>query len=100
MKKKTLSLLLALCLTLSLAACGGTKPETSAAPAEKPAEAETPAGPAAEPVELIVFAASMTETLTEIQALYKEAAAADFLAFLRSDVAMQVFESVGFSPAE
>lgn len=75
MKKKTLSLLLALCLTLSLAACGGTKAETSAAPAEKPAEAETPAGPAAEPVELIVFAAaSMTETLTEIQALYKEAA--------------------------
>mgnify|MGYP002579779588 FL=1 len=74
--KKYLSLLLALCLTLSLAACGG-KTDTSADAADgsqtqDSAPAEAPAG---EPVELIVFAAaSMTETLTEIAELYKTAA--------------------------
>ena len=74
--KKCLSLLLALCLTLSLTACGG-KTDTSADAADgsqtqDSAPAEAPAG---EPVELIVFAAaSMTETLTEIAELYKTAA--------------------------
>ena len=74
--KKYLSLLLALCLTLSLTACGG-KTDTSADAADgsqtqDSAPAEAPAG---EPVELIVFAAaSMTETLTEIAELYKTAA--------------------------
>lgn len=74
--KKYLSLLLALCLTLSLAACG-SKADTSADAADgsqtqDSAPAETPAS---EPVELIVFAAaSMTETLTEIAELYKTAA--------------------------
>ena len=74
--KKCLSLLLALCLTLSLAACG-SKADTSADAADGSqtqdnAPAEAPAG---EPVELIVFAAaSMTETLTEIAELYKTAA--------------------------
>ena len=57
--KKTLALLLAFCLILTLTA--------TAAFAESEAEAE-------EEVELIVFAAaSMTETLTEIKALYEEA---------------------------
>ena len=74
--KKYLSLLLALCLTLSLAACG-SKADTSANAADGSqtqdnAPTEAPAG---EPVELIVFAAaSMTETLTEIAELYKTAA--------------------------
>ena len=74
--KKYLSLLLALCLTLSLAACG-SKTDSNADAADDSqtqdnAPAETPAG---EPVELIVFAAaSMTETLTEIAELYKTAA--------------------------
>lgn len=59
--KKFLSLLLALCLALSLTACGSKE----AAPTEDP-EAST---------ELVVFAAaSMTETLNEIAELYKEVA--------------------------
>ena len=83
--KKPLALLLALTMVLALAACGGT-PAASQTPAEAPAEApaevpaEVPAEqPAEEPapaeeVELIVFAAaSMTETLTEIKALYETA---------------------------
>ena len=63
--KKYLSLLLALCLTLSLAACGG-KTDTNAdtgdsSQTQDNASTEAPAG---EPVELIVFAAaSMTETI-------------------------------------
>ena len=83
--KKALALLLALTMVFALAACGGTPaaPQTPAeAPAEAPAEvpAEAPAEPPAEEpapaeeVELIVFAAaSMTETLTEIKALYETA---------------------------
>ena len=83
--KKALALLLALTMVFTLAACGGTPaaPQTPAeAPAEAPAEvpAEAPAEPPAEEpapaeeVELIVFAAaSMTETLTEIKALYETA---------------------------
>jgi len=82
--KKALSLLLAMCLVLSLAACGGAPADTAAdtqtgqdaAPTNDatPAdEEETPEEPA-EPVELIVFAAaSMTETLTEIKAMYEAA---------------------------
>ena len=75
--KRFLALMLALMMTLSLAACGGST--NNNAPAETPAAetpAETPAAetPAAEPVELIVFAAaSMTETLTELGNAYMEA---------------------------
>ncbi len=79
--KKILALLLALVMLFALAACGRTAaPAASQPEAEKPAEqpAEAPA-PAEEPapvkeVEIIVFAAaSMTETLTEIKALYEAA---------------------------
>ena len=60
--KKFLSLLLALTLALSLAACG-----TSNTPAAS--------GNDAEPITLVVFAAaSMTETLTEIAGNYKTVA--------------------------
>ncbi|MBR1689161.1 MAG: molybdate ABC transporter substrate-binding protein [Oscillibacter sp.] len=81
--KKTLAILLTLCMVLSLAACG-TKTETPAdtattetnTPVETtPEDTSTPEEPAAAPVELIVFAAaSMTETLTEIADLYKAVA--------------------------
>ena len=80
--KKTISLILVLCMALCLfAGCSSTEtsapaesaaaetPATEAsAPAEEPAAEEAPA---AEPVELIVFAAaSMTETLTELGDAY------------------------------
>ena len=84
--KKVLALLLALTMTVALAACGSTAapaapaapPASEApAPAEEPVPAEKPAPaeePAAEPVEIIVFAAaSMTETLTEIKGMYETA---------------------------
>lgn len=74
--KKYLSLLLALCLTLSLTACGGSQTDTTIDAAPGTDIAGGPATPAepTEPVELIVFAAaSMTETLTEIAALYEAA---------------------------
>ena len=59
------SLLLAALLTLSLTACGAKKDD---APAETQTEAP------AEETELIVFAAaSMTETLTELKAVYEKA---------------------------
>lgn len=59
--KKYGSLLLALCLALALAACGGRKNDAPS--------------PAAEPVELFVFAAaSMTETMDQIIELYKDVA--------------------------
>ena len=65
--KKTLALLLALAMALVLAACGTEAPPQTEAP-----EATEPA---AEPVELVVFAAaSMEETLTEIQGMYAEVA--------------------------
>lgn len=72
--KKYLSLLLALCLALSLTACGQSA--SSEAPADtSQTEAAEPEETAAEPVELVVFAAaSMTETLNEIAELYKEVA--------------------------
>ena len=69
--KKLFSLLLSLCIVLSLAACGGQKSEPA------PVEDETPEveDPIAEPVELFVFAAaSMTETMDQIIELYKSVA--------------------------
>lgn len=66
--KKVLSLLLALTLALSLAACGAS--DTPAADRSGSAS-----GDDAEPITLVVFAAaSMTETLTEIAENYKTAA--------------------------
>ena len=81
--KKIPALLLALCMIFALAACGRqAAPATPAPAAEQPAEqtaagepapAEEPA-PAPEEVELVVFAAaSMTETMTEIKAMYEAA---------------------------
>ena len=68
--KKYLSLVLALCLALSLTACGGSK--------EEPAQTETPAETAetaAEPVEITVFAAaSMQESLDAAIEQYKSVA--------------------------
>ena len=66
--KKFLSLLLALTLALSLAACG-----TSSTPAAD--RSGSASGDDAEPITLVVFAAaSMTETLTEIAGNYKTVA--------------------------
>ena len=81
--KKIPALLLALCMIFALAACGRqAAPATPAPAAEQPAE-QTEAGepapaeesaPAPEEVELVVFAAaSMTETMTEIKAMYEAA---------------------------
>ncbi len=72
--KKLSALALTLVLSLSLAACSSGTTGASPAPAEPtPAPVETV--PAAQPVELTVFAAaSMTETLQEIEALYAEVA--------------------------
>ena len=68
--KKYLSLLLALCLALSLNACGGSKEEP--AKAEEPAKTEEPAEPAAEPVAItVVAAASMQESLNAAIEQYK-----------------------------
>lgn len=68
--KKFLSLLLALCLALSLTTCGSKE----AAPTENP-EAPAASGSTEASTELVVFAAaSMTETLNEIAELYKEVA--------------------------
>ena len=64
--KKFLSLLLALTMALSLAACGN---------ADTPAASGSTSGDDAEPITLVVFAAaSMTETLTEIAENYKTVA--------------------------
>ena len=61
--KRTLALLLALTMLFALAACG-----KQAAPAAEPTDEPE----AAEETELIVFAAaSMTETLTELKAMYE-----------------------------
>ena len=65
--KKLLSLLLALALVFSLAACGSKTDDTTTAHTQGDANAES--------VDLVVFAAaSMTETLTEIAEMYKEVA--------------------------
>lgn len=70
MKKKLIAGLLAGAMAVSLSGCGASKTEAPAAgdsAAEETAEAE--------PVTLNVFAAaSMTETLTEIQEMYKDVA--------------------------
>lgn len=64
--KKVLSLLLALTLALSLAACGANS---------APAADRSGSGDDAEPITLVVFAAaSLTETLTEIAENYKAVA--------------------------
>lgn len=70
--KKLSALALTLALTLSLAACSSGTTGASPAPvASTPAPVETT--PAGQPVELTVFAAaSMTDTLQEIAALYAE----------------------------
>jgi len=66
--KKLLSLLLALALVFSLAACGSKTDDTNADDANTD-DANT------ESVDLVVFAAaSMTETLTQIAEMYKEVA--------------------------
>ena len=65
--KKLLSLLLALALVFSLAACGSKTDDTTTDHTQGDASAES--------VDLVVFAAaSMTETLTEIAEMYKEVA--------------------------
>ena len=65
--KKLLSLLLALALVLCLAACGSKTDDTNTDDTKGDANTEN--------VDLVVFAAaSMTETLTEIAEMYKEAA--------------------------
>ena len=65
--KKLLSLILALALVLSLAACGSKTDDTNTDDTQGDANTES--------VDLIVFAAaSMTETLTEIAEMYKEVA--------------------------
>ena len=77
--KKIIALLLALVMVLALAACGQSAVQQPAAaePAPAPAAAAEPA-PATEPEkvepkDVIVFAAaSMTETLTEIKAMYEK----------------------------
>ena len=64
---KPLSLLLALALVFSLAACGSKTDDTNTDDTKGDANAES--------VDLVVFAAaSMTETLTEIAEMYKEVA--------------------------
>ena len=70
--KKYLSLLLALCLTLSLPACGG-KTNTNAGDGSQTQDNAPTEAPAGEPVELIVFAAaSMTETMNQLKEMYEQ----------------------------
>ena len=65
--KRLLSLLLALALVFSLAACGSKTDDTNTDDTQGDANTES--------VDLVVFAAaSMTETLTEIAEMYKEVA--------------------------
>ena len=73
--KKYLSLLLALCLTLSLAACGSKTDSNADAANGSQTQDNTPLeAPADEPVELIVFAAaSMTETMNTLKETYQQA---------------------------
>ena len=73
--KKYLSLLLALCLTLSLAACGSKTDSNADASNGSQTQDNTPAeAPADEPIELIVFAAaSMTETMNTLKETYQQA---------------------------
>ena len=67
MKKRLIAGLLAGAMAVSLSGCGASKTKEAPAAGDSAAEAE--------PVTLIVFAAaSMTETLTEIQEMYKDVA--------------------------
>ena len=83
--KRAFSLLLASMMLLACAACSNGSGETTASPtaaatpaantdpATTPEATEPGSEPEAEPVELIVFAAaSMTETLTQIQGHIKK----------------------------
>lgn len=72
--KKYLSLLLALCLTLSLAACGSKTDSNADAAGNTQTGDNATEQPADEPVELIVFAAaSMTETMNTLKETYQQA---------------------------
>lgn len=79
--KRIFAIMLALTLTFSMAACGGSNssggtsaPTTAPSESSAPAEA-SPSAEAAEDIELIVFAAaSMSETLEEISGLYTNVA--------------------------
>lgn len=71
--KKYLSLLLALCLTLSLAACGGKTDSSADAAGDTQTGDNATEQPADEPIELIVFAAaSMTETMNQLKEMYEQ----------------------------
>ena len=72
--KKCLSLLLALCLTFSLTACGSkTEPAADAANDSQTTDNTPAEAPAGKPVELIVFAAaSMTETMNQLKEMYEQ----------------------------
>lgn len=71
--KKYLSLLLALCLTLSLAACGSKTDSNADAAGNTQTGDNATEQPADEPVELIVFAAaSMTETMNQLKEMYEQ----------------------------
>ncbi len=77
MRKKVIAGLLAGALAVSMLGCGSKQAEEIPAAEETTGAEDTAAGETAEadPVTLNVFAAaSMTETLTEIQEMYKEAA--------------------------
>lgn len=72
--KKYLSLLLALCLTLSLAACGSKTDSSADAVGDTQTGDNATEQPADEPIELIVFAAaSMTETMNTLKETYQQA---------------------------
>ena len=71
--KKYLSLLLALCLTLSLAACGSKTDSNADAAGNTQTGDNATEQPADEPIELIVFAAaSMTETMNQLKEMYEQ----------------------------
>ena len=71
--KKYLALLLALCLTFSLAACGGKTDSSADAAGDTQTGDNATEQPADEPVELIVFAAaSMTETMNQLKEMYEQ----------------------------
>ena len=71
--KKYLSLLLALFLTLSLAACGSKADISADAAGSQTQDNASTEAPTGEPVELIVFAAaSMTETMNQLKEMYEQ----------------------------
>ena len=75
MRKKVIAGLLAGALAVSMLGCGSKQAEETPAAEETTEAEETAAETEAEPVTLNIFAAaSMTETLTEIQEMYKETA--------------------------